>query len=90
MADTLKPTVSLLQLRDELETMVLKELLGPAVPKRKSSSRPALDTSQENAGESLGPYDERKWRDPVPVHRRREDRAFRDPSFDQRNEGDVE
>jgi len=29
MADTLKPTVSPLQLRDELETMVLKELLGP-------------------------------------------------------------
>src|SRR5437763_3649161 len=29
MADTLKPTVSPLQLRDELEAMVLKELLGP-------------------------------------------------------------
>src|SRR5437016_3290890 len=29
MGDTLKPTVSPLQLRDELETMVLKELLGP-------------------------------------------------------------
>src|SRR5450755_4559310 len=29
MADTLKPSVSPLQLRDELETMVLKELLGP-------------------------------------------------------------
>src|SRR6476661_13022 len=29
MADTLKPAVSPLQLRDELETMVLKELLGP-------------------------------------------------------------
>ena len=29
MADTLKPTISPLQLRDELETMVLKELLGP-------------------------------------------------------------
>ena len=29
MTDTLKPTVSPLQLRDELETMVLKELLGP-------------------------------------------------------------
>src|SRR3954469_4164997 len=29
MADSLKPTISPLQLRDELETMVLKELLGP-------------------------------------------------------------
>jgi hypothetical protein len=29
MNSTLKPTVSPLQLRDELETMVLKELLGP-------------------------------------------------------------
>src|SRR5450755_3717488 len=29
MADTLKPSVSPLQLRDELETMVLMELLGP-------------------------------------------------------------
>src|SRR5277367_6330104 len=29
MAETLKPTVSPLQLRDELETIVLKELLGP-------------------------------------------------------------
>ena len=29
MTDILKPTVSPLQLRDELETMVLKELLGP-------------------------------------------------------------
>jgi hypothetical protein len=29
MSVTLKPTVSSLQLRDELETMVLKELLGP-------------------------------------------------------------
>src|SRR5271163_999692 len=29
MADTLKPTVSPLQRRDELEAMVLKELLGP-------------------------------------------------------------
>ena len=29
MAETLKPSVSPLQLRDELETMVLKELLGP-------------------------------------------------------------
>src|ERR1700722_16308103 len=29
MADTLKPTVSPLQLRDELEAMILKELLGP-------------------------------------------------------------
>ena len=30
MTSNLKPTVSPLQLRDELETMVLKELLGPA------------------------------------------------------------
>lgn len=29
MNSTLKPTVSPLQLRDELEAMVLKELLGP-------------------------------------------------------------
>src|SRR5512137_2376649 len=29
MADALNPAVSPLQLRDELETMVLKELLGP-------------------------------------------------------------
>lgn len=29
MADTLKPAISPLQLRDELEVMVLKELLGP-------------------------------------------------------------
>ena len=29
MSDPWKPTVSPLQLRDELETMVLKELLGP-------------------------------------------------------------
>ena len=29
MSDTLNPAVSPLQLRDELETMVLKELLGP-------------------------------------------------------------
>src|ERR1043165_1592411 len=29
MTDTLKPVISPLQLRDELETMVLKELLGP-------------------------------------------------------------
>jgi hypothetical protein len=29
MPDTLKPTVSPLQLRDELESMVRKELLGP-------------------------------------------------------------
>src|SRR4051812_31695259 len=29
MADTLKPTASPLQLRDELEAMVMKELLGP-------------------------------------------------------------
>jgi hypothetical protein len=30
MSDTLKPSVSPLQLRDELEAMVMKELLGPA------------------------------------------------------------
>ena len=32
MADTLKPAISPLQLRDELEAMVLKELLGPGTP----------------------------------------------------------
>ena len=41
----LKPGASPLQLRDELETMVLKELLGPGGEKRRSSSRPAPGTS---------------------------------------------
>src|SRR5262245_59585523 len=40
MADTLKPTVSPLQFRDELETMVLKELLGPASEQEESVESP--------------------------------------------------
>lgn len=41
MADTLKPTVSPLQLRDELETMVLKELLGPGSAEEEIIEPPA-------------------------------------------------
>jgi hypothetical protein len=40
MTDTLKPTVSPLQLRDELETMVLKELLGPGSPEEEIIESP--------------------------------------------------
>lgn len=38
-ATTLSNRPSPLQLRDELESMVLKELLGPGVSRKKSSSR---------------------------------------------------
>ena len=41
MSDTLKPTVSPLQLRDELETMVLKELLGPGSAEEEVIESPA-------------------------------------------------
>src|SRR5271156_3320020 len=40
MTDTLKPTISPLQLRDELETMVLKELLGPGSPEEEIIESP--------------------------------------------------
>jgi hypothetical protein len=55
MADTLKPTFSPLQLRDELETMVLKELLGPG-------------SADEEIIESPGAryFPGRWWRKPVP------------------------
>lgn len=41
MSDTLKPTISPLQLRDELETMVLKELLGPGSAEEELVEPPA-------------------------------------------------
>lgn len=55
MADTLKLTVSPLQLRDELETMVLTELLG-------------LGSADEEIIESPGAryFPGRYWRKPLP------------------------
>lgn len=41
MSDPLKPTLSPLQLRDELETMVLKELLGPGSAEEELIESPA-------------------------------------------------
>ena len=55
MSVTLKPTVSPLQLRDELKTMDLKEMLGPGI---------AVEEIIESPGARYFPV--RCWRKPLP------------------------
>ena len=62
MSDTLKPTISPLQLRDELEAMVLKELLGPGSAEEEIIESPGtryfvgvLAPASEPGGRCRGP-----------------------------------